>query len=214
MSEENPIVFLVDDDPSILKTLSRALEEHGLRVKPFKSARKFLEGYDGQHGCLILDLSLPEMDGLELQAELKVRCIDIPIIFITGHGGVSESVQAIRSGAIDFLEKPFLPETLLLRINEALEIDQRDRVRKKKQNAIKDRFRKMTDREREVFQLLIEGQAVASSKVIAKSLGISHRTVEHHRGRILEKTLCASVPELRALAKDVGFLAREESGFS
>ncbi len=206
MSEEYPIVFLVDDDPSILKTLSRALEEHGLQVRPFKSAREFLDGYDGQHGCLILDLSLPEMDGLELQTELTVRSIAIPIIFITGHGGVSESVQAIRAGAIDFLEKPFLPETLLLRINEALEVDRGDRAQKRKDDAIRDRFHKMTDREREVFRLLIEGDSIPSSKVIAKSLGISHRTVEHHRGRILEKALCGSVPELRALAKEVSFV--------
>ncbi len=199
-----PIVFLVDDDPAILKALPRALRQHGLDVEPYGSALEFLDGYDDQPGCLVLDLSMPDMTGLELQAELAQRQITIPIIFITGHGGVPESVQALRAGAIDFLEKPFLPETLLQRIEEALEQDHRDRARSKKEGEIRSRFARLTDRERDVFRMLVESSEVPSSKVMARELDISHRTVEHHRSRILEKTQTASIPELRALVKELG----------
>ena len=199
-----PIVFLVDDDPAILKALPRALRQHGLDVEPYGSASEFLDGYDDQPGCLVLDLSMPDMTGLELQAELAQRQINIPIIFITGHGGVPESVQALRAGAIDFLEKPFLPETLLQRIEEALEQDHRDRARSKQEGEIRSRFARLTDRERDVFRMLVEKSEVPSSKVMARELDISHRTVEHHRSRILEKTQTASIPELRALVKELG----------
>ena len=199
-----PIVFLVDDDPAILKALPRALRQHGLDVEPYGSALEFLDGYDDQPGCLVLDLSMPDMTGLELQAELAQRQITIPIIFITGHGGVPESVQALRAGAIDFLEKPFLPETLLQRIEEALEQDHRDRAQSKKEGEIRSRFARLTDRERDVFRMLVESSEVPSSKVMARELDISHRTVEHHRSRILEKTQTASIPELRALVKELG----------
>jgi len=199
-----PVVYLVDDDPSILKALPRALRQHGLDVEAFSSATEFLESYTDKPGCLILDLSMPEMTGLELQAELSARKISIPIIFITGHGGVPESVQALRAGAIDFLEKPFMPETLLQRIDEALAQDHRDRTRFQEREDIRIRFSRLTDRERDVFRMLVESSSVPSSKIMARELDISHRTVEHHRSRILEKTLTASVPELRALVKEVG----------
>jgi len=199
-----PVVFLVDDDPSILKALPRALRQHGLDVEPFASATEFLDGYTDKPGCLVLDLSMPDMTGLELQAELARRQISIPIIFITGHGGVPESVQALRAGAIDFLEKPFLPEMLLQRIEEALAQDHRTRVRNKEEEDVRGRFARLTDRERDVFRLLVESSSVPSSKVMARELDISHRTVEHHRSRILEKTQTASIPELRALVKELG----------
>lgn len=198
-----PIVFLVDDDPAILKALPRALRQHGLDVEPYASALEFLESYDDQPGCLVLDLSMPDMTGLELQTELAQRQINIPIIFITGHGGVPESVQALRAGAIDFLEKPFLPETLLQRIEEALEQDHRERARVQEEGEIRSRFARLTDRERDVFRMLVEKSEVPSSKVMARELNISHRTVEHHRSRILEKTQTASIPELRALVKEL-----------
>jgi len=199
-----PVVFLVDDDPSILKALPRALRQHGLDVEAFSSAIEFLDAYVDKPGCLVLDLSMPEMTGLELQTELSRRQITIPIIFITGHGGVPESVQALRAGAIDFLEKPFLPETLLQRIEEALAQDHKERVRINEQDAIRGRFARLTDRERDVFRKLVESSTVPSSKVMARELEISHRTVEHHRSRILEKTQTASIPELRALVKELG----------
>ncbi len=199
-----PVVFLVDDDPAILKALPRALRQHGLEVEAYSSATEFLAGYTDKPGCLVLDLSMPEMSGLELQTELARRQIVIPTIFITGHGGVPESVQALRAGAIDFLEKPFLPETLLQRIDEALAQDNRNRVRTQEVENIRSRFARLTDRERDVFRLLVESNPPPSSKVIARELDISHRTVEHHRSRILEKTRTASVPELRALVQQPG----------
>ena len=134
-------------------------------------------------------------------SEMCIR--DSPIIFITGHGGVPESVQALRAGAIDFLEKPFLPETLLQRIEEALEQDHRERARVQEEGEIRSRFARLTDRERDVFRMLVEKSEVPSSKVMARELNISHRTVEHHRSRILEKTQTASIPELRALVKEL-----------
>ena len=204
MNIYKPVVFLVDDDPSILKALPRALSQHGLEVEAYSSAIDFLDSYTDKPGCLILDLSMPEMTGLELQTELSQRNINIPIIFITGHGGVPQSVQALRAGAIDFLEKPFLPEILLQRIDEALAQDHRDRARTREEDDIRLRFARLTDRERDVFRKLVEGNSVPSSKAMARELDISHRTVEHHRSRILEKTQTASVPELRALVKEVG----------
>jgi len=118
MSE--PIVFLVDDDPAIRKALPRALAMRGYHVKPYASAKEFLDDYQAhQAGCLVLDLSMPEMDGLELQDHLRKRAPDLPVIFITGHGDIPQSVQALRAGALDFLEKPFRQEALLARIDEA-----------------------------------------------------------------------------------------------
>lgn len=199
-----PLVYLVDDDPAIRKALPRALRQRGLEVEAFSSAREFLDNYRDQLGCLVLDLSMPEMDGLQLQAELSRLQIDIPIIFITGHGGVPESVSAIRAGAIDFLEKPFLPDTLLQRIEEALTLDHENRNRNQEVNSKRERFSRLTEREQDIFRILIADDTIPSSKEIARTVGISHRTVEHHRARILEKTETSSVPELRSLVKEIG----------
>lgn len=204
MSINKPVVFLVDDDPAILKVLPRALKRHGLDVQAFPSAAEFLDSYSDTPGCLVLDLSMPGMTGLELQIELSNRALDIPIIFITGHGGVRQSVQALKGGAIDFLEKPFLPETLLQRIEEALLQDSKIRSRLQRNFDIRSQFSRLTEREHDVFRLLIDSDEVPSSKVMARTLGISHRTVEHHRSRMLEKTRTKSVSELLALAREVG----------
>jgi FixJ family two-component response regulator len=204
-----PLVYLVDDDPAIRKALPRALRQRGLEVEAFSSAREFLDNYKDQLGCLVLDLSMPEMDGLELQAELSRLQIDIPIIFITGHGGVPESVTAIRAGAIDFLEKPFLPDTLLQRIEEALALDHENRNRNQEVNSKRERFSRLTEREQDIFKILIADDTIPSSKEIARTVGISHRTVEHHRARILEKTETGSVPELRSLVKEIGLEVSE-----
>lgn len=204
MANEQAIVFLVDDDPAIRKTLPRGLMRRGFNVMAFDSARSFLASYTPeQRGCLILDLSMPDMDGLELQQELISRDITIPIIFITGHGGIPESVQALKAGAIDFLEKPFLPDTLALRIAEAFAQDQATRSEKHDLEEIRTRFNRLTEREHEICQLLLNNQAKLSSKEIGQTLGISHRTVEQHRSRILEKTHAKSVAELMSLASRI-----------
>jgi len=208
-------VFLIDDDPAILKVLPRALQKHGLEVRAFPSATEFLQSYFGAPGCLVLDLRMPEMTGLELQQELIKRKIEIPIIFITGHGGIRQSVQALKAGAIDFLEKPFLPEVLLQKIHEAFVQGQKKRLELHTIEEIQSRFSQLTEREHDVFELLnklntVDG--IPSSKEIARSLDISHRTVEHHRARILEKTRTRSVAELLLLAKEVGVVTEGLDG--
>ena len=203
MQETKPVVFLVDDDPSVLSTLSRAMEQYGHDVHPHSSAQSFLDAYNGQHGCLVLDLCMPEINGLKLQEKMLTNNIMLPVIFITGHGGIPESVKAIKAGAIDFLEKPFLTEVLLQRIEEAVSEDHLIRSSIKKQNEIRSRISSLTEREQDVFLILTNSDELPSSKEIAKQLGISHRTVEHHRSRILEKTQTRSILELQLLAKQV-----------
>ncbi len=205
MTIEQPIVYLVDDDPSIRKTLPRGLRRRGFNVEAFESAQEFLNTYSpGQPGCLVLDLSMPGMDGLELQQELINRDITIPIIFITGHGGVPQSVQALRAGAIDFLEKPFMPDMLVDRIAEAFIQDQKLRSERQHLASIRKRFERLTSREQEICQLMLDNQGKLSSKEIAKILAISHRTVEQHRSRVLEKTGAKSVANLLTLASQIG----------
>jgi len=197
-------VYLIDDDPAILKVLPRALRRHRLEVQSFSSAAEFLQTYSGLPGCLVLDLSMPEMTGLELQQELIDRNIELPIIFITGHGGVRQSVQALKAGAVDFLEKPFLPEVLLEKIDEALIRERQNRARVQEIEEIRARFARLTEREYDVFHLLKNSDGIPSSKKMARQLNISHRTVEHHRSNILLKTQTKSVAEVLVLAKKAG----------
>ena len=197
MSDKTPKVFLVDDDSGIRSSLSRALTKRGYEVEAFASAEAFLELYDpNQPGCLVLDYGMPKMNGLELQATLNERGYAIPIIFITGHGGVAESVQAIKSGAIDFLEKPFRQDVLVERINAAFEIDSTARVETQSTTQARADYNNLTDREREIANLMISKPSDASSKEIARTLDISPRTVDHHRARILEKMNVRSIAEL------------------
>jgi len=203
MQELKPVIFLVDDDAAVLSALTRALKQHGHDVEPFSSAQSFLDSYNGQHGCLVLDLSMPDINGLQLQELLLESEVALPVIFITGHGGVPESVQAIKAGAVDFLQKPFLTEVLLQRLEEAFKADYLQRSSKEEKNAVKARFSRLTDREKDVFDILVESEELPSSKQIARQLGISHRTVEHHRSRILEKTQTRTIVELQLLAKEI-----------
>ena len=205
-------VYLVDDDPCVLTTLPRALRRRGFTVEAFDTAKEFLNAFvPDKPSCLILDLSMPDMSGLELQETLIKRGCQIPIIFITGHGGVPESVQAIRAGAIDFLEKPFAQDVLLARIKEAFDQDASARRKREKMQEIQDRFKRLTSREKEILHLLISQPNVSSSKSIAKELGISHRTVEQHRANILEKTNTTSLDDLLHLA-DLAKVSVSEMG--
>ncbi len=197
MTDTSPKVFIVDDDQDIRSSLSRALRKRGFNVEAFGSAMAFLTIYTpDQPGCLVLDYGMPGMNGLELQAELKRRNYAIPIIFITGHGGVAESVQAIKSGAIDFLEKPFRQDALDERIRSALQTDKKRRERLQMVTQALDDFASLTEREKEIASLMVANPSDASSKMIARRLEISHRTVDHHRARILEKMHIRSVAEL------------------
>lgn len=196
-SVSEPCVFIVDDDEDIRTSLSRALRTRGYETCVFASAQAFLDGYTTeQSGCLILDYGMPEMSGLELQAILVARGYSLPVIFITGHGGVPESVQAMKLGAIDFLEKPFRQEALIKQIDAALELDVQRRVGQSKVRDARACFKNLTDREREIAGLLVSNPSNASSKDVARQLDISPRTVDHHRARILEKMRVNSVAEL------------------
>ncbi|MEM6622669.1 MAG: response regulator [Pseudomonadota bacterium] len=190
-------VFIIDDDEDVRVSLTRSMTKRGFTVEAFATARAFLDQFAPKlSGCLILDYGMPEMNGLELQAELAKMGLSIPIIFITGHGGVPVSVQAMKMGAIDFLEKPFSPEALAERVREAFAIDRAARADREKTARLNQRFSALTAREREIAQFIFANPGAASSKEIARKLDISPRTIDHHRARILEKLQLRSVFEL------------------
>lgn len=202
MSDAKLTVFVVDDDDDIRKSLSRSLEKRGYAVETYETAQAFLDAYDGtRSGCLVLDYGLPGMNGLELQEHLSVQKLSIPIIFITGHGGIPQSVQAIKGGALDFLEKPFRQSVLVERIEVAFKMAvERDSVRERMQEKAA-RFDRLTAREQEIVDRILAEPSETSSKEIAGFLGISPRTVDHHRARILEKLGVRSVAEMISLAR-------------
>lgn len=206
VESEHPKVFLVDDDAAVRRSLTSLLARRGIDVEPFASAEAFLDAFSADmDGCLLLDLTMPGMTGLELQQELVRSAANLPIIFITGNGNIPQSVQAIKSGAIDFLEKPFEIDTLVQRIEEALAEAAMRRAQEEYRLSVRARFEALTDREQDVMRLLISDPA-SSSKTIAATLGISHRTVDHHRARIMEKTQSRSVTELARLAAWAGII--------
>ena len=179
------LVYLIDDEFSVRDSLTLVLESVGLRVKSFESAEDFLKNYNNEYpSCLILDVKMPCMSGLELQEELLKRNISIPIIFISGHAGISQSAKAFRAGAVDFLEKPFDHEVLLARITEVIQKNIEYRWRLNVHFELANRHYCLTEREREVLTLISEG---SSNKEAANLLGISSRTVEAHRARIMKK---------------------------
>ncbi|MBD3785808.1 MAG: response regulator transcription factor [Sphingomonadales bacterium] len=196
-------VFVIDDDADIRSALARALGTRGYSVEVHASAQSFLKAYDpGRPGCLVLDYGLPGMNGLELQRHLNAEGLTIPVIFVTGHGGVPESVAAIKGGAIDFLEKPFRQADLIERIESAFEIARTQLAEAEQSRRQQERFGRLTAREMEIVEHILNNPAAASSKEIALVLGISPRTVDHHRARILEKLDVRSIAELIALARD------------
>jgi two-component system, LuxR family, response regulator FixJ len=202
-----PTVFVVDDDHAMLDSVSLLLESADLTAECYPGARKFLEAYRPHRpGCLVLDVRMPEMSGLELQEALAARGINIPIIFITGHGDVPMSVKAMKSGAVDFLEKPFDDETLLLCVRQALDADARAREIEAHNAAVAVRFSRLTEREQEVMSLVVAGR---SNKEIALKLACSHRTVEVHRSRLMAKMEAHTLPELVAMAAVCGLQTPE-----
>ncbi len=203
MAAVKSVIYIVDDDQDIRSSLSRALRLRGFVVATFASADEFLTHYedDKQGGCLILDHGLPGMSGLELQKHLNKINALLPIIFITGHGGVPESVEAMKSGAIDFLEKPFRQTELIDRINTALAMAEKTQRERNKSREAQSRLERLTPREREIVDHILANPSEISSKGIARRLDISPRTVDHHRARILEKLAVASIAELIDLAR-------------
>lgn len=211
MNATDPKVYIVDDDRDIRRSLSRALQKRGFDVEAFDSAQAFLSAYaPDRTGCLVLDYGMPDMNGLELQAELLRRNHTIPIIFITGHGGVPESVQAMKAGAIDFLEKPFRQNVLDERIRSAFEAHDKRRERDQIITQARLDFDTLTDREKEIASLMVAQPSEASSKMIARRLDISHRTVDHHRARILEKMHIRSIAELVDLSSKAKLFEPDE----
>ena len=189
-----PTVFVVDDDAPVRDGLKLLLRSVGHRVETCASAQEFLDLYtDDRPGCLVLDVRMPGMSGLDLQERLNERHAILPIIFITGHGDVPMAVEALQAGALDFLQKPFRDQELLDRIARALEKDASNRRELVELKQIAARFAELTPRERAVMDLVVQGKA---NKVIAGDLDISQRTVEIHRARVMEKTQAGSLAHL------------------
>ena len=189
-----PIIYLVDDDEAVRDALGMLLKSIGLEHETFASALDFLQSYDARrHSCLVADIRMPGLSGLELQQRLNEQRSEIPIIFITGHGDVPMAVTAMKSGAVDFLQKPFRDQDLIDRIHKALDRDGERRKGRAEQDEIRARLTLLTPRETEVMQRVVRGQA---NKVIAMDLGVSQRTVELHRARVMKKLKLRSVAEL------------------
>lgn len=198
-----PAVFVVDEDPAVRDGLKEMLEAHAFNVVEFSTAEEFIERYHPDWpGCLLLDLQLPGMSGTDLQEALLKRNIRIPIVFLTGHGDIANSVRALKAGAVDFLEKPPAKKVLLERLQAALAIDAERRLADAACQMVRECFATLTTREQEVMALVIEGH---SNKDVARRLDISHRTVEIHRGRILQKMGMATIFEMAEVARRCGF---------
>ncbi len=194
MKETQATVFLVDDDEAVRDSLSMLMRSVGLESEAFASAQDFLDTYDAERsGCLVLDIRMPGMSGMELQDKLVEQRAMLPIIFITGHGDIPMAVDAMQKGAVDFITKPFRDQDLLDRINQALEQDNESRSALMEKHQIVQRLDSLTPREKEVLDLVVSGKA---NKVIAGELGVSQRTVEIHRARVMEKMQARSLAQL------------------
>lgn len=194
MTEYKPTVFLVDDDEAVRDSLGLLMKSVDLSSRSFASASDFLAEYDPDcPGCLILDIRMPGMSGMELQQKLIDMRAKLPIIFITGHGDIPMAVEAMQRGAVDFIPKPFRDGELLDRINKALENDRKNRDSLVEREVIEERMEKLTPREKQVLELVVQGKA---NKVIAGDLEVSQRTVEIHRARVMEKMQVRSVAQL------------------
>jgi len=193
-----PMVFIVDDDDGVRRAMSALMESVGYAHAAYPSATEFLRHYNtAQAGCLVLDIRMPEMSGLELQQELHKRGHRIPLIFVTGHGDVPMAVEAMKKGAFDFVQKPFRDQDLLDRVNHALHQDHSLRQETADKDEVSQRWSTLTQREKEVMALIVEGKA---NKVVAQDLGLSERTVEIHRARVMEKMQVRSVAQLVKLS--------------
>ena len=194
MTDHEAIVFLVDDDEAVRDSLGLLMKSVALKSRSYASAGEFLAEYDPDcPGCLILDIRMPGMSGMELQQKLiEMRAI-LPIIFITGHGDIPMAVEAMQRGAVDFIPKPFRDNELLDRINKALEDDRKNRESLIERGEVEKRIETLTPREKQVLELVVQGKA---NKVIAGDLDVSQRTVEIHRARVMEKMQVRSLAQL------------------
>ncbi|MBK6653890.1 response regulator transcription factor [Zoogloea sp.] len=194
VSTPEQIIYLVDDDEALRDSLAWLLESQGFKVAAFASAEDFLKAWRPEfNGCLLLDVRMPGMSGLELHERLRAQYSTLPIIFITGHGDVPTAVAALKKGAVDFIEKPFNDTELLRLVSQCLVTEQEHRARRRQDAEVSRRLDQLTQREREVLDLIIVGKL---NKQIADVLGISIKTVEVHRARVMEKMAAQSLAEL------------------
>ncbi len=202
MTEKNTVVFIIDDDPSVRKSLWRLLRSIGQTVETFSSAEEFLarDRFNGI-GCILLDVQMPGLSGMDLQAALSKAETSMPIVFITGHGDIPMSVEAMRKGAVHFLTKPFDDNELLRAIGEAIEKDRKAKAEQTELQDLREHIRLLTPREYEILRYVITGML---NKQIAFTLSIAEKTVKIHRGRVMKKLHVDSVAELVRLAEKAG----------
>ena len=201
MNNTEPTVYVVDDDDAVRDSLMDLVDSVGLKAEEFASAQAFLDSYDEKRpGCLVLDIRMPGMSGLDLQDRLSEVGSVLPIIFITGHGDVPMAVRAMQRGAVDFIQKPFRDQELLDRINIALEKGNQSFAVQEQVEEFASRVGTLTQREREVMEMIVNGKA---NKVIAVDLGLSQRTVELHRARVMEKMKARTLADLVRMATKV-----------
>ena len=192
--ESKPTVFVVDDDSAVRHSLRWLLESAGLLVETYETAQAFLHAFQPKRpGCLVLDVRMPGLSGLDLQEQLQAQDIAIPIIIITGHGDVPMAVRALKEGAIDFIEKPFSEQLLLDRIHQGIALDAEQRIKHAQQAVIQSRIDRLTPREREVMEFVVDGKA---NKQIAALLERSQKTIEIHRANVMRKMEVDSLAEL------------------
>ena len=202
MEAAEPTVYLVDDDADLLKALLRLLQSAGLQVAAFASAQEFLQGHDrNAPGCLVLDLSMPGLNGLQLQRELEQQGSPLPIVFLSGRGDIAATVQAMKHGATDFLTKPVDDTELLAAIQEALATDRQRRRSHDERDRIAERLALLTERERQVLEQVVAG---CLNKQIAAELGTAEKTIKFHRANLMRKMGVRSVAELAKLAARAG----------
>ena len=205
MSNVSPVVFVVDDDPSVRRAIKRLVESVGLQVELFASPQEFLQAWRRDvPGCLVLDIRLPGKSGLDFQRELAEANISIPIIFITAHGDIPMTVRAMKSGAVEFLTKPFRDQDLLDAIQLALERDSARRKQESEMATLRERYESLTPREREILPLVVSGLL---NKQIAANLGTSEATVKVHRSQLMRKMGADSLADLVRMAEKLGIRA-------
>lgn len=198
MGKITPTVHIVDDDPSVGLSITRLLESVGYKAYSFSSAQAYLTSATcGEASCIILDMRMPQMSGLQLQEELLCRCPEVPVVFLTGYGTIPMTVNAIRAGAINCLEKPFSEQDLLESVNRAFAQHELNCDQHREKAKLMNCFKSLTSRECEVFTLVVQGK---TNKKIGEELFISEKTVKIHRGRVMEKMSADSLPSLVRMA--------------